>query len=580
MSLIHNVKISQEIAVSTLNSTSANIAGLATWSGTAEDIVDFTGIQTIFIADKDCTLYMEQGIDGSNWIISDSWTVLANTGDARSFVSVAPYFRVRITNNSVQATTSLNLAVGLSPILNVLPRKLLEQGGLFTTTNQNVVADPINSTEIALNAGQTFTGAAVSTLGVVGIQISMKADQNAIVYVDQSPNGVHWDIVDLYNYYTSKNFGLTVQAVNSYYRIRITNNTSQDMTYLRFQTALCPMVEAVPRSLDSEQAFITCVQDIEGPMGKVIMSPMGALKTAQTYRLAGASFIGSTIDTNFWTTAVTGNGAVTQVGGELTLTTGTPTANGSALINTTKVGRYIPPIANFYRGNINAPAVTTAVAGHSCTRRFGAFDANDGFFFELYQVQGSSQLLRVVSRKNGSDTQVSNGSFSGDHGSTYIIDTNIHTYEIWWNNKNTYFFIDGTILHTLTGTTTTLTQTLGLKVGLQVVNAGGNTAANTLVARSSTINRLGDAQSGTTYRYIAGALAATVLKYGAGKLHTVVNNKNTGNSITLYDSLTNTNQFAIIDPARILGPIQYDLEFSTGLTVVTAGAVDCTIIYE
>ena len=71
--------------------------------------------------------------------------------------------------------------------------------------------------------GYAFTGTATSTLGVVGIQVSLYADKNCIVSVQQSPDATpHWDIVDNYNYYAGRNFGITVQAVSSYVRVVVT----------------------------------------------------------------------------------------------------------------------------------------------------------------------------------------------------------------------------------------------------------------------------------------------------------------------------------------------------------------------
>ena len=62
---------------------------------------------------------------------------------------------------------------------------------------QDVIAVPENSSEANLAVGATFTGEGVSTLGVVGLQTSLKTDQNCTVYVDQSPDGTSWDIVDI-----------------------------------------------------------------------------------------------------------------------------------------------------------------------------------------------------------------------------------------------------------------------------------------------------------------------------------------------------------------------------------------------
>ncbi len=47
------------------------------------------------------------------------------------------------------------------------------------------------------------------------------------------------------------------------------------------------------------------------------------------------------------------------------------------------------------------------------------------------------------------DSAVASGSFNGDWGVTYTLDTNANTYEIWYANKTSYFFINDVLLHTL-----------------------------------------------------------------------------------------------------------------------------------
>jgi hypothetical protein len=344
----------------------------------------------------------------------------------------------------------------------------------------------------------------------------------------------------------------------------------------------------LPRTVDSKGYLQTGVQRIAGPMNHdVIVSPMGGLKTAKTYRLVGTSFVGNTFDTNFWLSTPTSGGSVSQENGAITLTTGT-SANAGELVTSVRVARYVPALPNYYRGNIRCPAVTTASSGFVNTCRWGAFDTANGFFFKAVQTNPATvPTLSVVSRKtpNGgsvSDSAVDSGSFNGSYGTTYTLDTNVHTYEIFFTNKNAYFFIDDVLLHTLTGAATTLTSTLSLKVGLQVVNSGDNTAANTLVVRSSTINRLGEALTNPQYYHITGAGTATVLKYGPGTLHRVIVNNPANQSITIYDAVSAANAVAIINPGSSATPfcLDYELPLSTGLCITVAGTIDATVVYE
>lgn len=535
----------------------------------------------------------------------------------------------------------------------------------WKSIKQDVIADTGNSSSSNLGIGGYFSGVAATTLGVAGLQVSLRTDQNCTVWVDQAPTNAlvncptgataatnntttmtgtntyftknmavgdtivfdstgtpqtrivasvtsdtvlivteaftggslsgktfqlyPWDLKDSYNYYANNSFGITVQAVSSYVRVRVYNTSTLATTYFRLQTALCPIVEAIPRSLCDRGFLKTGIHEIEGDMGRVRVSPMGALKTANSVRLTGQSIHGDTVDTNFWASSViAGNGAVSQTLGAMTLTTGTPTADGSITVNSVRTARYIGGSPNYYRANIRLPAVTTGTAGFVNTRQWGAFDINDGFYFQATQTNPASvPTLAIVSRKATADTPVT--SFNGNLGTTYLLDTNVHTYEIWWSNKSTYFYIDDVLLHTLTAPAATSTATLSLKVGLTCVNSGSNTAANTLVARSSMILRLGVPNTRPQWKYNHGVLSAAngILKRGGGSLHKVVVNAwVNGSVITLYDALSATNPIAIITPtssndAQQSFVLDYDLDFYTGLTCVVANAAtDVTVIYE
>jgi hypothetical protein len=329
---------------------------------------------------------------------------------------------------------------------------------------------------------------------------------------------------------------------------------------------------------------MTAVDEWIGRFGhSVTVSPMGALRTAEAVRLVGASFVGATVDTNYWTKGTptgTADWSQTTNPGSLTLSTGT-TANSSITVNSQRIARYVAASPNYYRADIRVPAQTTGTAGYVTTIRFGAFDVNDGYFFQLVQTNPlTTPILSVVCRKTTVDTAVTSGSFNGDYNQYYVLDTNCHTYEIFWTNKNAYFLIDDVLIHTVTGLTVGLVDTQSLKVGLSITNSGNNNANNNFVVRSSTINRLGKEETRPTWKYQAGANTGQVLKYGPGSLHRVICNKNTGTTITLYDALSATNPIGIIDPTS-RDAIDYHLDFYTGLYLVTVGAgIDCTIVYE
>ena len=146
-------------------------------------------------------------------------------------------------------------------------------GKLNTSLVQNVVADTNNSSTTNLTAGATFTGTSSSTLGVVGLQWSLKTSENCTVYIDQSDDETNWDLCDTFNYYTSVGGrGETVQALKSYWRIRVKNIGASTTTYFRLAGVLCPIASPLPRALTPTGRLKVSNENInvEIPKGDVV----------------------------------------------------------------------------------------------------------------------------------------------------------------------------------------------------------------------------------------------------------------------------------------------------------------------
>jgi hypothetical protein len=120
-----------------------------------------------------------------------------------------------------------------------------------TAVMQEVGASVVNSSTTPLAANGVFTGVAESTLGVAGIQVNVFSNVASAaggLSIQQSMDGTNWDIVDTFLILAGVGFSTTVQATTSFYRVVYTNGPTIQ-TVFRLQTALCPIVEAVPRSL-------------------------------------------------------------------------------------------------------------------------------------------------------------------------------------------------------------------------------------------------------------------------------------------------------------------------------------------
>jgi hypothetical protein len=117
--------------------------------------------------------------------------------------------------------------------------------------NQDVEPSTLNASEAAIANGATWSGTAESTLGIAGIQVTTFVDRPHTVTVYQANYTGHWDISDSWNVPSSFGASRTVQATGAEYYVSVKNNGGTTSTVTRIGVALCPVVEALPRSLTS-----------------------------------------------------------------------------------------------------------------------------------------------------------------------------------------------------------------------------------------------------------------------------------------------------------------------------------------
>lgn len=447
----------------------------------------------------------------------------------------------------------------------------------FNSITQNATVDPNNSSIVNLASLATFTGVSTSTLGVVGLQVALHADQNCTVWIDQSQNGENWDISDLYYFRVGVgNFGVTVQAINSYYRIRVQNTGSSTTTEFRLQSVLCPIVEALPRSLSSNGYLKVAVEEMSDGYGfEVENTPTDEMRVVIPYRLVGSSFTGSVVDTNYWITSSGSlSGSVVASGAQVILTTGSSTS-GSSVLQSYRTARYVGGSSNKFRTVMRLP--DTGIPGN--TRRWGSFTPTDGAFFQL-----SGSAFSVVTRKAGSDNAITSGSFNGILGSTYPLDTNVKTWEIYWTNSKVFFAVGGDLIHTYAANTDTWSDTMNLPIRMENTSGSGIN----MNVRVATIYRLGNAVSQpTSYYHASGQTTGTNLKIGAGNIHGIALGVMTQNCVvTLADSVNAATPVIFSTGAMSANtvPSFIDLKglpFFTGLRLIVSAANGiATVIYE
>jgi hypothetical protein len=457
----------------------------------------------------------------------------------------------------------------------------------FRSITQNVVSSTGNSSTTSLSkspdAGYIFVGTAESTLGVAGIQVALSTNQNCIVYIEQSPEGTNWDISDEFNYryLTGSNFGVTTQAVSSFFRVRVENeSTTAAATNFRLQSCLCPIVEAIPRALSAEGNLKVGVYEIEDTLGNLVkISPQGGLRTTPACKLIGASFNGTTIDANFWAFTGSAGGTGVQTGGQYELRTNT-TANALTALQSVRTSRYINGCSNVCR--ILADYGGAGVLKN--TKRWGVFTGTanaptDGAMFELINTVPS-----IATYKAGTPTRVTNGNFNGEYGTTInAIPSGCQTFEIVYTNKVVWFMFNNLLVHKIDATADTWADTMSLPLRAENNNTDSGVVDTSLKIRSFSVYRYGDALARPQWKNQVGAVTASILKRGPGTLHRVcINTSPNGAIVTLYDALTATNPICVINPATDYSAVMvYELDFYTGLTYTTVNAgVDVTFVFE
>jgi len=435
---------------------------------------------------------------------------------------------------------------------------------------QDIETSSGNSSTDNLASSATFTGTAEETLGISGIQTYVYADQDCTVYVDQGLDGTNWDITDSIDCLANEACSRIFYSVAPYFRIRVTNTGSSTTTVFRCSAGMTPIINPLPRALtdDDRLKVESTLTGKENSERHVWVAPTNTLAINKTVRLVGTNFDGTTKDPNFWAETVTGSGSATQ-NGEVKLQTGT-TANSTAKYQSVRRARFVVGSALQFFGafKFNDADETDNV------RRCGAYDTNEGLFFEL---DGST--FSVGYRSGASDTLVNSGSFNGNYGPAFAHSNSVYyKMSIEWSPMGAFWYIDGKLLHKITKQH--LVRVLTLPILIENINDNGNDTNVAFDCLGVSISRRGELHTAPTYKYISGA-ATTILKYGAGELHTIVNNDNSG-SLIAYDNTAGSGTIiASIDLAKVLGTLTFDAPFSNGLTIVTVGAgAKITVTYE
>lgn len=592
--------------IDTTNSSTTLLLANGTFTGAWVNVLGYAQVSVLAFSDQISAiggLKIEFSSDGTNIDHTHSYSSLALAGETYQVHVHAKFYRVLYTNGTIaqsifrlqtilrtiasfgsileadveptvldDALLTKSIITGRDRLGNFVDVKTTTDGGM--SISQNVLVDASNSSTINLATGASFTGAAVANTDFSAIQYMLFADQNCVVDVEQSLDGTNWDIVDTFEFYAvDTGIGNPVQLVGTYYRLVVTNVGDLTTTMFRLQTLQVPFLPTLPRSLDQHGNLKVSVYGVTDESGFASRNaPSGEILISPIFKLIGASFTESTLDTAFWTSSLGTGGAVAVINAILTLNTGT-TANNTVSTATLRVARYTGGQSNKFTTHLRlSDSGTTA----NNTRQWGVFTATSGTFFQV-----SNGIFSLVTRLNSVDTLISNGSLNGNLGIKYIPTSNMTKYEILYNPSSIWFYINDVLAHTSMFPTTSWSSTHHLPITYQNTNTGGSVTNVALETRGGIVSKMGVPQVQPVFSHIAGA-QTIVLKRGAGSLHGVVINSNTGSSITLYDNVTSTGSIiAVINPNSVVTLDYKGISFSIGLTVVTTGAtIDCTVLYD
>jgi hypothetical protein len=126
--------------LSSLNSSSAQLAAGATFTGSIESTFNQPAAQLIVISDQPYTVNLDQ-FDGANNLVStDTFTRLANAGLNENVQINGNFVRIRVTNTGSATTTTLRIETTYGPI-PPLPRALTSLGNLKVSLQEANISD-------------------------------------------------------------------------------------------------------------------------------------------------------------------------------------------------------------------------------------------------------------------------------------------------------------------------------------------------------------------------------------------------------------------------------------------------------
>jgi hypothetical protein len=302
-------------------------------------------------------------------------------------------------------------------------------GGTLTTELDPASYGALSSTNNSttpLNAGATFTGTAEQN-AYPDVYVSCITDQAGTLFFDFSNDGTNWNVFPPAGFTLTANVHEAHKALKAgrYFRIRVTNTSGSNQTYLRvytyfgsFDQLTSPLNFAPNNDTDAITTKSILVGETDGgdftfvgvdPEGALRIhvtdhtSPFGELITAELTPIVQADFVYG-INANLFSSTLTGSGTATSTS-QMGIASTTANASSSALIQTVRRAKYRAGeglVSRFTAQFTTGAANSTQLAGMRNA-------AIDGWFIGY---NGTS--FGIMYRRNSVDTWIPQASFNQD----------------------------------------------------------------------------------------------------------------------------------------------------------------------
>jgi hypothetical protein len=113
----------QLVTISTVNSSTAQLAASATFTGAWEAVLNTASVQVSVVADQPTTITVQQSQDlaGTKIVSSKQYTRAAGAPFAESLLVVGTYLRITVQNTGASTTTTLSAQTIYTPVMNQSP---------------------------------------------------------------------------------------------------------------------------------------------------------------------------------------------------------------------------------------------------------------------------------------------------------------------------------------------------------------------------------------------------------------------------------------------------------------------------